>query len=133
MPDAALAATERQFLRLVGASNRIAQVFVHPFTMAGVERRGAARERVEQFYEPFDELRREGLDALIVTGANVTEADITREAFWEPAHRGTRLGPAERGLDPVLVPREPCRVPVAPRGSAHSPSGEAMGGLLGTA
>ena len=84
MPDAALAATERQFLRLIGASNRIAQLFVHPFTMAGVERRGAARERVERFYEPFNDLRREGLDALIVTGANVTEADITREAFWDP-------------------------------------------------
>jgi len=84
MPDAALAATERQFLRLVGASNRIAQLFVHPFTMAGVERKGAARERVERFYEPFERLGREGLDALIVTGANVAEADITREAFWEP-------------------------------------------------
>ena len=84
MPDAALAATERQFLRLVGASNRIAQLFVHPFTMAGVKREGAARERVERFYEPFERLKREGLDALIVTGANVTEADITREAFWEP-------------------------------------------------
>ena len=84
MPDAALAATERQFLRLVGASNRIAQVFVHPFTMPGVERAGAARDRVERFYEPFDELRRDGLDALVVTGANVTEADITREAFWNP-------------------------------------------------
>lgn len=84
MPDAALAATERQFLRLVGASNRIAQLFVHPFTVEGVERRGPARERVERFYEPFDELRRDGLDALIVTGANVAEADITREAFWPP-------------------------------------------------
>ena len=84
MPDAALAATERQFLRLVGASNRIAQLFVHPFTMAGVERKGAARERVERFYEPFEHLKGEGLDALIVTGANVAEADITREAFWEP-------------------------------------------------
>ncbi len=84
MPDAALAATERQFLRLVGASNRIAQLFVHPFTMAGVDRAGAARERVDRYYEPFERLRREGLDALIVTGANVTEADITREAFWEP-------------------------------------------------
>ena len=84
MPDAALAATERQFLRLIGASNRIAQLFVHPFTMAGVERKGAARERVERFYEPFDDLKRDGLDALIVTGANVTEADITREAFWDP-------------------------------------------------
>ena len=84
MPDAALAATERQFLRLVGASNRIAQLFVHPFTMAGVDREGAARERVERYYEPFERLKREGLDALIVTGANVTEADLTREAFWEP-------------------------------------------------
>ena len=84
MPDAALAATERQFLRLIGASNRIAQLFVHPFTMPGVERQGASRERVEQFYEPFEHLQREGLDALIVTGANVTEADITREAFWGP-------------------------------------------------
>ena len=84
MPDAALAATERQFLRLIGASNRIAQFFVHPFTMAGVERGREARERVERFYEPFERLQREGLDALIVTGANVTEADLTREAFWEP-------------------------------------------------
>ena len=84
MPDAALAATERQFLRLVGASNRIAQLFVHPFTVPGVERRGAARDWVERYYEPFEGLRRDGLDALIVTGANVTEADITREAFWEP-------------------------------------------------
>ena len=84
MPDAALAATERQFLRLIGASNRIAQLFVHPFTMAGVKREGDARERVEQFYERFENLQREGLDALIVSGANVTEADITLEAFWEP-------------------------------------------------
>lgn len=84
MPDAALAATERQFLRLVGGANRIAQLFVHPFTMPGVQREGAARERVERFYEPFDDLRRDGLDALIVTGANVAEADITREPFWEP-------------------------------------------------
>ena len=57
---------------------------MHPFTVDGVERHGAARERVERFYEPFDKLRRDGLDALIVTGANVTEADVTREAFWSP-------------------------------------------------
>ena len=31
MPDAALAATERQFFRLVGESNPIAQFYVHPF------------------------------------------------------------------------------------------------------
>ncbi len=37
MPDAALAATERQFFRLIGQSNQIAQFYVHPFTLvAGV-------------------------------------------------------------------------------------------------
>ncbi|MCH9675677.1 MAG: homoserine O-succinyltransferase [Gammaproteobacteria bacterium] len=84
MPDAALQATERQFLRMVGSSNRIAQFYVHPFTIAGVERAGTAKEHVRAHYEDFSELQRAGLDALIVTGANVTEADITREGFWGP-------------------------------------------------
>lgn len=84
MPDAALEATERQFLRLVGSCNRIAQFYVHPFTIAGVEREGTARAHVENHYEDFRRLQEEGLDALIITGANVTEPDITQEAFWEP-------------------------------------------------
>ena len=33
MPDAALEATERQFFRLVGESNLIAQFHLHPFTL----------------------------------------------------------------------------------------------------
>ena len=84
MPDAALQATERQFLRLVGGCNRIAQFYVHPFTIANVPREGVAKAYVQEHYEPFRSLQEEGLDALIITGANVTEADITREAFWEP-------------------------------------------------
>jgi homoserine O-succinyltransferase len=84
MPDAALEATERQFMRLLGSSNRIAQFYVHPFTIEGVDREGAAGEHVKNYYEDFHELQRDGLDALIITGANVTEADITRERFWEP-------------------------------------------------
>jgi len=84
MPDAALEATERQFMRLIGSCNRIAQFYVHPFTIAGVDREGSAREHVENYYEDFRELQRDGLDALIITGANVTEADITKERFWGP-------------------------------------------------
>ncbi len=84
MPDAALEATERQFMRLMGSSNRIAQFYVHPFTIEGVDREGSAREHVEHYYAGFHDLQREGLDALIITGANVTEADITKERFWEP-------------------------------------------------
>jgi homoserine O-succinyltransferase len=84
MPDAALEATERQFLRLVGASNRIAQFYVHPFTIDGIERQGDAKRHVENYYSTFAELQKDGLDALIITGANVTEADITSEEFWDP-------------------------------------------------
>lgn len=84
MPDAALQATERQFMRLVGSCNRIAQFFVHPFTIDGVDRAGEAREHVERYYENLEDLQRQGLDALVITGANVTEADITRERFWKP-------------------------------------------------
>ena len=84
MPDAALEATERQFMRLIGSCNRIAQFYVHPFTIEGVDRQGAAAQHVERYYEDWHDLQRDGLDALIITGANVTEADITKERFWRP-------------------------------------------------
>jgi homoserine O-succinyltransferase/O-acetyltransferase len=84
MPDAALAATERQFFRLVGESNQIAQFYMHPFTLPDLPRGPAGRAHVERFYESFDAIKREGLDALIITGANVTRPDLAHEPFWEP-------------------------------------------------
>ena len=38
MPDAALEATERQFFRLVGHSNQIAQFYMHPFSLSSIKR-----------------------------------------------------------------------------------------------
>jgi homoserine O-succinyltransferase len=84
MPDAALEATERQFMRLIGSCNRIAQFYVHPFTIEGIDREGEAAEHVRRYYDDIRDLQRDGLDALIITGANVTEADITKERFWKP-------------------------------------------------
>jgi homoserine O-succinyltransferase len=84
MPDAALEATERQFLRLIGESNPIAQFFVHPFTLDALPRGDAARQHIDSYYESFDEIRAQGLDALIITGANVIGADLSKEVFWEP-------------------------------------------------
>lgn len=84
MPDAALAATERQFFRLIGQSNQIAQFFVHPFSLEALPRGAEARAHIQRYYEPFERIRVEGLDALIITGANVTEPDLSREVFWEP-------------------------------------------------
>lgn len=84
MPDAALAATERQFFRLVGESNQIAQFYMHPFTLPELPRSNEARAHVDQHYETFEKIRAEGLDALIITGANVTKPDLSLEPFWEP-------------------------------------------------
>jgi homoserine O-succinyltransferase len=84
MPDAALRATERQFMRLVGNSNQIAQFYVHPFSIDGVPRGAEAQAYIDQYYTSFEQLREDGLDALIITGANVTKPDLEHEAFWEP-------------------------------------------------
>nr|WP_296748588.1 homoserine O-succinyltransferase [Thioalkalivibrio sp.] len=84
MPDAALAATERQFFRLVGESNQIAQFYMHPFTLAELPRGPGGRAHVEQYYETFETIKQSGLDALIITGANVNQPDLAMEPFWEP-------------------------------------------------
>jgi len=84
MPDAALAATERQFLRLIGDSNEVAQFYVHLFTLDELERGTEAKAHIAAYYETFDEIRASGLDALIITGANVTRPDLALEDFWRP-------------------------------------------------
>lgn len=84
MPDAALSATERQFFRLVGESNPIAQFYVHPFTLPELERSTDAQAYIERYYEPLETIKSEGLDALIVTGANVVGAELANQPFWEP-------------------------------------------------
>jgi homoserine O-succinyltransferase len=84
MPDAALAATERQFFRLVGESNPIAQFYVHPFTLPALSRAPDAEAYIEAYYEPFEKIKAEGLDALIVTGANVVGPNLDNQPFWEP-------------------------------------------------
>ena len=84
MPDAALEATERQFFRLIGESNPIAQFFVHPFTLDALPRSESARAHIDSYYDSFESIKAQGLDALIITGANVIGADLSNEVFWEP-------------------------------------------------
>ncbi len=84
MPDAAFQVTERQYLTLIGACNQIVQFFVHPFTVDGLERGSETQDYIDRFYRKFSAVQREGLDALIITGANVTNPDLKQEPFWEP-------------------------------------------------
>jgi len=84
MPDAALEATERQFFRLVGACNQIVQFHMHPFTIEGLQRSTKAQTHIDTYYEPFAKIKQDGLDALIISGANVTRSSLPEEDFWLP-------------------------------------------------
>ena len=84
MPDAALAATERQFFRLIGESNPIAQFYVHPFTLPELDHGPEASDHIDRYYEPFEQIKADGLDALIVTGANVIGPELANQSFWNP-------------------------------------------------
>ncbi len=84
MPDSALAATERQFFRLIGESNQIAQFYMHPFTLDSLKRGPEGQAHVDQYYETFESIKESGLDALIITGANVVGPELSEQPFWEP-------------------------------------------------
>ena len=83
MPDAAIRATDRQFIRLVAAAANELELWVYPFTVAAFSRGKQARRHVSAFYSTFDDIRDTGLDALIVTGANPAQHELEREAFWD--------------------------------------------------
>lgn len=83
MPDAALQVTERQFMRLLGSSNQIVQLFVHPFTVTGLDRSAEIQAYIDTHYRSFDDLCEDGLDAIIITGANVANPQLEQEPFWE--------------------------------------------------
>ncbi len=84
MPDAALEATERQFMRLVGSCNRIAQFHIHLFSFPEIPRGTEAKVHIDRYYEDFAVLQEAGLDAMILSGANPAQPRIEEEPFWTP-------------------------------------------------
>lgn len=84
MPDAAMEATERQFFRLIGESNPIAQFHVHLFSLPVIERNEEAQKHIDEHYLSFEDIQEMGIDALIVTGANVSQPILPLEPFWKP-------------------------------------------------
>ena len=84
MPDAAFQVTEQQFMRLVGSSNHIAQFYVHCFTVPGLLRSGTTQAYIDHHYEDLASIYANGLDALIITGANVANPRLELEPFYAP-------------------------------------------------
>jgi homoserine O-succinyltransferase len=84
MPDAAFQVTEQQFMRLVGGSSQAAHFYVHCFTVPGLARGAATQAYIARHYEDLTSLHTDGLDALIVTGANIANPRLDQEPFYHP-------------------------------------------------
>ncbi len=82
MPDAALQATERQFMRLLRQAAGNIRIDFHCFSLPSVRRSQPARSRVDAYYTDIADLGRLPIDGLIVTGAEPGEATLPREKFW---------------------------------------------------
>ena len=82
MPDRALAATERQFLQLLDSHEQRCCA-VHLFAIDGIPRSDEGIEHLRRYYRDRAEIGDTKLDALIITGANVTQPDLTGEPFWD--------------------------------------------------
>jgi homoserine O-succinyltransferase len=82
MPDAALQATERQFMRLLRAAAGSNRIQLHCFSLPSVRRSQTAKWRVDRHYADIADLGRLHLDGLVVTGAEPNAATLPEEPFW---------------------------------------------------
>jgi homoserine O-succinyltransferase/O-acetyltransferase len=82
MPDSAVAATERQFARLVEEASGELDVRLNLFDMETLPRASEARREMSRQYRAARTLTAQAQDALIVTGAEPKASDLRREPYW---------------------------------------------------
>jgi len=83
MPDSAVAATQRQFTRLLEDASGELDVRLSLFTLDSLPRSDEARRAMADDYAPAKALKAARLDALVVTGAEPCATDLRDEPFWE--------------------------------------------------
>jgi len=85
MADAALVATERQFLLLLNAASAGIQVRLSLYALPGVPRGEAGERHLETFYQSTENLFRKTtrLDGLIVTGREPLAPSLDQEPYWD--------------------------------------------------
>ena len=82
MPDAALQATERQFVALLGAAADGLMVRLTPYALPDIPRTDWGRDYVTRFYSPIEDLWDSHLDGLIVTGTEPRSPNLREEPYW---------------------------------------------------
>ena len=73
--------TETQFARLIGATPL--QIDLHLIRMSEHQTRNTAAAHMETFYRPFQDVREEKFDGLIITGAPIEHLPFEEVTYWE--------------------------------------------------
>jgi homoserine O-succinyltransferase len=91
MGDAAMAATEQQFLSLLEAAAGDMLIHVSLYSLPEVERKPFGQRRVGSFYWDIDQLwlqpPEEYPEGLIITGREPLTSDLRQEAYWPSFQR----------------------------------------------
>jgi homoserine O-succinyltransferase/O-acetyltransferase len=82
MPDSALIPTERQVFDLIDAAADDLPVRLRFYGLASVPRSDWARQYIGKHYADIDSLWDEGIDGLIVTGAEPKAPELKQEPYW---------------------------------------------------
>lgn len=73
--------TENQFARLIGATPL--QIEFELIRMSEHQTRNTAAEHMAEFYRPFQEVRHEKFDGLIITGAPIEHLPFEEVTYWD--------------------------------------------------
>ena len=82
MPEAALEATEQQFLELLGAAAGDSWVHLRFFSLPGVPRSERGRNYLSRSYGDVEDIGKTELDGLIVTGTEPKAPNLVEEPYW---------------------------------------------------
>ncbi len=73
--------TENQFARLIGATPL--QIELSLIRMSEHKTRNTAAEHMESFYRPFQQVKGEKFDGLIITGAPIEHLPFAQVTYWD--------------------------------------------------
>ena len=73
--------TENQFARLIGATPL--QIEFHLIRMSEHETKNTPAEHMAEFYRPFQEVKGEKFDGLIITGAPIEHLPFEEVTYWD--------------------------------------------------
>ncbi|MCK0121410.1 MAG: homoserine O-succinyltransferase [Yoonia sp.] len=73
--------TENQFARLIGATPL--QIELTLIRMSEHQTKNTAAEHMAEFYQPFQDVKDQKFDGLIITGAPIEHLDFTDVTYWD--------------------------------------------------